>query len=195
MVTQVMRDHFADIVDMRFTADMENKLDEIEEENLPWKQVIRDFYGPFDDMLKKAEQNIEKVKIADEVSDETCELCGAPMVYKMGRYGRFLACSRFPDCRGTKAIQVEIGVPCPLCGAPVLEKTSRKGRKFYGCKRYPECDFVSWDRPVAEKCPVCGSYMTLKESRKDGRWYLCSNEACRHREQAPDSSPAESAEE
>lgn len=186
MVTQMMRDNFADIVDVTFTADLEDKLDNIEENDVPWRSVVGDFYGPFEKTLEKAEQTIEKVKVEDEVSDELCELCGAPMVYKMGRYGRFLACSRFPDCRGTKAIQIEIGVPCPKCGAPLLEKTSRKGRKFYGCKAYPECDFVSWDKPVTEKCSVCGSYMTLKESRKNGRWHLCSNENCRHREPAPE---------
>ena len=195
MVTQMMCENFSDIVDMQFTADMENKLDRIEEENIPWKDVIREFYGPFEKTLEKAEQGIEKVKIEDEVSDEKCELCGAPMVYKMGRYGKFLACSRFPDCRGTKAILTEIGVPCPECGAPILEKTSRKGRKFYGCKNYPECTFVSWDKPVAEKCPVCGSYMMLKESRKNGRWYLCSNESCRHREKAPEEETQENTEE
>lgn len=195
MVTQMMCENFSDIVDAQFTADMENKLDRIEEENTPWKDVIRNFYGPFSETLEKAEQAIEKVKIEDEVSDEKCELCGAPMVYKMGRYGKFLACSRFPDCRGTKAILIEIGVPCPACGAPILEKTSRKGRKFYGCKNYPECDFVSWDKPVAEKCPVCGSYMTLKESRKSGNWYLCSNESCRHREKAPEEETQENTEE
>ena len=195
MVTQMMCENFSDIVDMQFTADMENKLDRIEEENIPWKDVIREFYCPFEKTLEKAEQGIEKVKIEDEVSDEKCELCGAPMVYKMGRYGKFLACSRFPDCRGTKAILTEIGVPCPECGAPILEKTSRKGRKFYGCKNYPECTFVSWDKPVAEKCPVCGSYMTLKESRKNGRWYLCSNESCRHREKASEEETQENTEE
>ena len=120
MVTQMMCENFSDIVDMQFTADMENKLDRIEEENIPWKDVIREFYGPFEKTLEKAEQGIEKVKIEDEVSDEKCELCGAPMVYKMGRYGKFLACSLFPDCRGTKAILTEIGVPCPECGAPIV---------------------------------------------------------------------------
>lgn len=186
LVTQMMRDHFSDIVDVTFTADLEEKLDDIEEADLPWRTVIGDFYGPFEKTLEKAERTIEKVTVADEVSDEACELCGAPMVYKLGRYGRFLACSRFPECRGTKAIQTEIGVPCPDCGAALLEKTSRKGRKFYGCKRYPECSFVSWDRPVKEPCPVCGSYMTLKESRKNGRLYLCSNANCRHKEEAPE---------
>ena len=193
MVTQMMRDNFADIVDVTFTAGLEDKLDRIEDDALPWRQVIGDFYGPFEKTLEKAEQTIEKVKVEDEVSDELCELCGAPMVFKMGRFGRFLACSRFPECRGTKAIQVELDAPCPKCGAPLLEKTSRRGRKFYGCKRYPECDFVSWDRPVKEKCPVCGSHMTLKESRKLGRWYLCANEKCQHKTEAPEA-PEETSE-
>lgn len=191
LITQMMRDNFKDIVDEQFTAGLEDKLDRIEEDALPWRQVIGDFYGPFEETLKKAEQSIEKVKVADEVSDEVCELCGAPMVYKVGRYGKFLACSRFPDCRSTKAIQTEIGVPCPKCGAALLEKNSRRGRKFYGCKAYPECDFVSWDRPVTEACPNCGSYMTLKESRRNGRWYLCSNENCRRKIEAPEPAQGE----
>ncbi|MCL1796065.1 MAG: topoisomerase DNA-binding C4 zinc finger domain-containing protein, partial [Clostridia bacterium] len=152
----------------------------------PWKQVVGDFYGPFEKTLEIAEQKIEKVKVEDVVSDELCETCGAPMLVKMGRFGEFLACSRFPDCRQTKAIQIELDVPCPKCGAVLLEKTSRKGRKFYGCKRYPDCDFVSWDRPVKDKCPECGSFMALKETRKSGRWFLCSNEACRAKIEAPD---------
>ena len=186
MVTQMMREHFSEIVDVAFTAEFEDKLDRIEEDALPWRQVIHDFYGPFERTLEKAESNIEKVKVEDEVSDEVCDLCGSPMVYKMGRYGRFLACSSFPECRGTKAILLEINVPCPQCGAPLLEKTSKKGRKFYGCKNYPECGFVSWDRPVEVKCPLCDSFMTMKESRKAGRWYLCANEGCRHKMEAPE---------
>ncbi|GHU82877.1 DNA topoisomerase 1 [Clostridia bacterium] len=186
MVTQIMRDHFTDIVDTTFTATLEDNLDRIEEEEISWRRVVGDFYGPFAVTLERAEHTIEKVVVQDEVSDELCELCGAPMVYKMGRFGRFLACSAFPACRGTKAIQIDVNVPCPKCGAPLLEKISRRGRKFYGCKRYPECGFVSWDRPVQEKCPLCGSFMTLKENRKSGRWYLCSNEACRHKVEAPE---------
>lgn len=188
MVTQMMCEHFADIVDATFTAEFEDKLDRIEEDALPWRQVIGDFYEPFARTLEKAEQSIEKVKMEDEVSEELCDLCGAHMVYKKGRYGRFLACSRFPECRGTKAILLEINVPCPQCGAPLLERVSKKGRKFYGCKNYPECAFVSWDRPVETKCPLCGSFMTLKVNRKAGRWYLCANEACRHKIEAPETS-------
>ena len=113
-----------------------------------------------------------------------CDKCGAMMVYKLGRFGRFLACPNFPACRNTKAIQVEIPAPCPKCGGKLLEKTSRKGRKFYGCERYPECDFVSWEMPVEQKCPKCGGYMVFKRGKKEN-YYLCANEACREKVPAP----------
>ena len=128
------------------------------------------------------EQEIEKVEIKDEVSDVQCDQCGAMMVYKMGRFGRFLACPNFPECRNTKPILNYLDVPCPKCGKRLLEKVSRKNRKFYGCEGYPECDFVSWDRPVARKCPKCGSYMVEKQNSRRGRIHLCANEACRYRE-------------
>ena len=152
MITDMMKEYFADIVDIAFTAGMEEQLDEVEEGKLDWHKVLSDFYGPFEKTLENAESKIEKVEIKDEVSDVPCDKCGAMMVYKLGRYGRFLACPNFPECRNTKAIQVEIDAPCPKCGGKLLQKTSRKGRKFYGCERYPECDFVSWDMPVSEKC-------------------------------------------
>ena len=185
MITDMMKEHFADIVDIAFTASMEEKLDEVEEGKRPWKQVISDFYGPFEQTLERAEAEIEKVEIKDEVSDVVCDKCGAMMVYKLGRFGRFLACPNFPECRNTKTIQVEIDAPCPVCGGKLLEKTSRKGRKFYGCERYPECDFVSWEMPVRERCPKCGGYMVLKRGRKGESYYLCANEACREKVAAP----------
>ena len=185
MITDMMKEHFADIVDIAFTASMEEKLDEVEEGKRPWKQVISDFYGPFEQTLERAEAEIEKVEIKDEVSDVVCDKCGAMMVYKLGRFGRFLACPNFPECRNTKTIQVEIDAPCPVCGGKLLEKTSRKGRKFYGCERYPECDFVSWEMPVEQKCPKCGGYMVLKRGRKGESYYLCANENCRERVAAP----------
>ena len=185
MITDMMKEHFADIVDIAFTAGMEEKLDEVEEGKLSWREVIADFYGPFEQTLERAESQIEKVEIKDEVSDVVCDKCGAMMVYKLGRFGRFLACPNFPACRNTKAIQVEIEAPCPVCGGKLLEKTSRKGRKFYGCERYPECDFVSWEMPVREKCPKCGGYMVLKRGKKGESYYLCANEACRERVSAP----------
>ena len=179
-------DIFADIVDIAFTAGMEEQLDEVEEGKLDWHKVLSDFYGPFEKTLENAESKIEKVEIKDEVSDVPCDKCGAMMVYKLGRYGRFLACPNFPECRNTKAIQIEIDAPCPKCGGKLLQKTSRKGRKFYGCERYPECDFVSWEMPVKEKCPKCGSYMTLSRTKK-GDFYVCANENCRERIPAPQS--------
>ncbi len=184
MITNMMEEYFADIVDIAFTAGMEEQLDEVEEGKLDWHKVLSDFYGPFEKTLENAESKIEKVEIKDEVSDIPCDKCGAMMVYKLGRYGRFLACPNFPECRNTKAIQVEIDAPCPKCGGKLLQKTSRKGRKFYGCERYPECDFVSWDMPVSEKCPKCGSYMTLSHTKK-GDFYVCANENCRERVAAP----------
>ena len=184
MITDMMKEYFADIVDIAFTAGMEEQLDEVEEGKLDWHKVLSDFYGPFEKTLENAEAKIEKVEIKDEVSDVPCDKCGAMMVYKLGRYGRFLACPNFPDCRNTKAIQIEIDAPCPKCGGKLLQKTSRKGRKFYGCERYPECDFVSWEMPVREKCPKCGSYMTLSRTKK-GDFYVCANETCRERIPAP----------
>ena len=185
MITDMMKEHFTDIVDIAFTAGMEEQLDEVEEGKRGWRDVLRDFYGPFEKTLEKAEAEIEKVEIKDEVSDVVCDKCGAMMVYKLGRFGRFLACPNFPACRNTKAIQVEITAPCPKCGGKLLEKTSRKGRKFYGCERYPECDFVSWEMPVEQKCPKCGGYMVLKRGRKGESYYLCANENCRERVAAP----------
>ena len=184
MITDMMKEYFSDIVDIAFTAGMEEELDDVEAGKREWREVIGEFYGPFEKTLEHAEQSIEKVEIRDEVSDVVCDKCGAMMVYKLGRFGRFLACPNFPACRNTKAIQVEITAPCPKCGGKLLEKTSRKGRKFYGCERYPECDFVSWEMPVEQKCPKCGGYMVFKRGKKEN-YYLCANEACREKVPAP----------
>jgi len=181
MITDVMKEYFADIVDIAFTAGMEQQLDEVEEGELDWRKVLEEFYGPFEKTLEHAEASIEKIEIKDEESDVVCDKCGAMMVYKLGRFGRFLACPNFPDCRNTKAIQVEIAAPCPRCGGKLLEKTSRKGRKFYGCERYPECEFVSWEMPVADKCPKCGGYMVFKRGKKGENYHVCVNENCRER--------------
>lgn len=181
MVTAMMEEYFSDIVDIEFTSELEDKLDEVEEGQVQWKQILREFYPPFEKTLEKAEAQIEKVEIKEEPSEVPCDKCGAMMVYKMGRFGRFLACPNFPDCRNTKPIVNYIEAPCPKCGGRLMEKTSRKNRKFYGCEHYPECDFVSWEKPVAEKCPQCGSYMTEKRSRKGEAVHLCANETCRCR--------------
>ncbi len=180
-INAMMIQYFGPIVDTEFTAELEEELDAVEEGNEDWHKVLREFYPPFEKMLENAEEEIEKVEIKDEPSDVICDKCGAQMVYRVGRYGKFLACPNFPDCRNTKPILTYIEAKCPKCGGRLLEKTSRKNRKFYGCENYPDCDFVSWEMPVDQKCEKCGSYMTLKRSRKGETWYLCSNETCRHR--------------
>ncbi|MBR6185514.1 MAG: type I DNA topoisomerase [Clostridia bacterium] len=180
-INAMMTEYFGPIVDTEFTAGLEEQLDEVEEGTEDWHRVLEKFYPPFAAMLKNAEEAIEKVEIKDEPSDEICDKCGAQMVYRVGRYGKFLACPNFPDCRNTKPILTYIDASCPLCGGRLLEKNSRKNRKFYGCENYPECNFVSWEMPVNERCEKCGSYMTLKRSRKGEVWHLCSNEKCRHK--------------
>jgi len=183
IVNEMMCKHFPNIVDIAFTAGMETDLDGVEAGNSEWHKIIADFYGPFEKTLDEADKNIEKVAIEDQVSDVPCEKCGAMLVYKMSRFGRFLACPNFPECRFTMALPKNIGVPCPKCGGELLERISRKGRKFFGCEHYPECDFVSWDRPVADKCPLCGERMVLKSGAKDTFYHVCVNETCRHRVQ------------
>ena len=183
IVNDLMCKNFPNIVDIAFTAGMESELDEVEAGRAEWHKVISDFYGPFEKTLEEADRNIEKVAIEDQVSDVPCEKCGAMLVYKMSRYGRFLACPNFPECRFTMALPKNIGVTCPKCGGELLERISRKGRKFYGCDHYPECDFVSWERPVNDKCPVCGGRMVLKAGPKGTLFHVCVNEECRHRVQ------------
>jgi len=181
MVNDIMMQYFEPIVDMDFTAEMENRLDAVEESQEPWTNVLSGFYPDFINMVENAETSLEKIEIQDEVSDIPCDQCGAMMVYKMGRYGRFLACPRFPECRNTKPIIAYINAPCPTCGARLQEKTTRKGRKFYGCERYPECDFTSWEMVDEKPCPRCGSHMTVKR-RKSGAARLCANANCRYHE-------------
>lgn len=180
IVTDIMKEYFASIVDADFTAAMENQLDEVGDGKKNWKEVLRTFYPPFEKMLTAAEEKMEKIVIKDEVSDVVCDQCGAMMVYKQGRYGRFLACPRFPECRNTKPILTYIDAKCPKCGGRLLEKISKRNRKFYGCEHYPECDFVSWEQPIDERCPKCGSYMTVKRRKKGESWKICSNETCRY---------------
>ena len=181
MVTEMMEKYFSRIVDTEFTAIMEEKLDDVEEGKTDWKQILREFYPDFVSTLSVAEKEIEKVEVKDDVSDVPCDKCGAMMVYKMGKFGRFLACPNFPECRNTMPILNYIDASCPVCGKRLLEKTSRKNRKFYGCEGYPECDFVSWDKPVNEKCPKCGHYMIEKKNNKGETLHLCTNENCRYK--------------
>ena len=191
MITGMMQEYFAGIVDTDFTAELENKLDAVEEGSLDWKSILREFWPEFEKTLSVAEKEIEKIEVKDEVSNIPCDKCGAMMVYKMGRFGRFLACPNFPECRNTKAIITYLEAPCPLCGGRLMEKISKKNRKFYGCENYPECEFVSWDKPVEEHCPVCGRYMTEKHNAKGETWHVCSNEQCRNRVLVSDGSNEE----
>ncbi len=178
IVTDFMRDNFESIVSYEFTAEMEEKLDQIGDGDINWTDVISDFYKPFSEILKTAEASIEKVKLQDEVSDVPCDKCGAMMVYKVGRFGRFLACPNYPECKNTKPIVVKIDTPCPKCGAALIKRTTRgKGKTFFGCERYPDCDFTSWDMPLKENCPVCGSFMVQKSLGRS-RFKTCSNKEC-----------------
>ncbi len=177
VVTELMKEHFTNIVDVEFTAEMEQELDVIEDGNVEWKNVLDKFYEPFSKLLSDAESVISKVKVADEESDEICEKCGRTMVYKMGRYGKFLACPGFPECRNTKAIIKETGVTCPKCGGKIIERKSQKGKKYFVCENNPKCDTILWDMPIQENCPVCGSLMSIKIFR--GRKVKsCSNRDC-----------------
>ncbi|MGM9924144.1 MAG: type I DNA topoisomerase [Bacillus sp. (in: firmicutes)] len=167
IIHEVMVEFFPDIIDVEFTARMEEEFDNIEDGEIAWRKVIDEFYSDFEVHLKKAEEEMEKVEIKDEPAGEDCEECGAPMVFKMGRYGKFMACSNFPDCRNTKAIVKEIGVACPKCEkGSIIERKSKKKRLFYGCNLYPECDFISWDKPIARKCPKCNGLLVEKKLKK-----------------------------
>ena len=150
--------------------------------NASWKKIIRDFYSPFAETLEKAEQKIGKIKVEDEVSDEVCENCGRNMVIKMGRFGKFLACPGFPDCKNARPLLEEIGVGCPQCGDKLVVRRSKKGRKFYGCSKYPECNFNAWEKPSPLPCPKCKGLMTEKNTKKDKK-YVCINNDCRHIEE------------
>lgn len=176
-VTRLLIEHFKNIVNIEFTANMEKELDEIAEGEKNWNKVIKDFYVPFEEVLKLAEQTIGKIEIPEEVSDEKCELCGKNMVVKFGRYGKFLACPGFPQCKNTKPILETIGINCPKCEGQLIVRKTKKGKKFYGCSNYPKCDFVSWDQPIKEKCPKCGSNLVKKYQSKH-TIYKCINEKC-----------------
>ncbi|MFR6345010.1 MAG: type I DNA topoisomerase [Christensenellales bacterium] len=181
IVNDFMKKNFPQIVDTKFTAEMETKLDEVEEGQDDWQKMLGDFYTPFAETLEKA-TNTERVKMPEEVTDIPCEKCGAMMVVKSGRYGKFLACPNYPECKNTKPLIEDIGVPCPKCGKKVVKKKSKRGKVFFGCEGYPECDFVSWDQPVLDKCEVCGGDMVLKFGRNRVPYHQCTNPECKHRQ-------------
>ena len=177
IVTNLMKKSFPDIVDVAFTANMEEELDAVEDGKMEWTSLMRQFYDPFIVTVQKADEQLEKVKIPDEVSDVVCDKCGAMMVYKNGRFGKFLACPNFPNCRNTKPVIEKLEVPCPKCGSAILKRRSKKGNTFYGCERYPDCDFTSWNPLVKQKCPKCGGYMVQKRGH-NGTFIACADPNC-----------------
>ncbi|MDD6445844.1 MAG: type I DNA topoisomerase [Lachnospiraceae bacterium] len=180
VVNSIMKESFPTIVDEHFTANMESLLDSVAEGKVHWKTVVENFYPDLETAVAAAEKDLEKVTIEDEVTDEICEVCGRNMVVKYGPHGKFLACPGFPDCRNTKPYYEKIGVNCPKCGKDVVIKMTKKGRRYYGCIDYPDCDFMSWGRPVEKKCPRCGGYMVEKGSK-----LACADEHCGYTEVKP----------
>lgn len=180
VVNAMMKEAFPSIVDVNFTATMEALLDGVEEGNVKWKTVVQNFYPDLEEAVEKAEKELQEVEIADELSDEYCDVCGRQMVIKYGPHGRFLACPGFPECRNTKPYFEKIGVPCPKCGKDIVLKKTKKGRKYFGCIGNPECDFMVWQKPVNEKCDRCGSILLQK-----GNKLVCSNETCGFIKDAP----------
>ncbi|MBD5465840.1 MAG: type I DNA topoisomerase, partial [Lachnospiraceae bacterium] len=175
VVNSIMKDAFSSIVDVNFTANMESLLDKVEEGVINWKVVVENFYPDLDEAVLLAEKELESVEIADEVSDQVCDLCGRQMVIKYGPHGRFLACPGFPDCRNTKPYLEKIGVPCPKCGKEVVLKKTKKGRKYFGCENNPDCDFMVWQKPSGKMCPKCGFALLEK-----GNKLVCAKEGCGH---------------
>jgi DNA topoisomerase-1 len=177
LVNDLLEEYFKDIVNEKFTAELEGKLDEIAEGKFTWQIVVEEFYKEFEKVLKIAEEEIDKIEIEDQVTDEVCEKCGKNMVIKYGRYGKFLACPGYPECKNTKPILDELDVPCPNCGGNIVRRRSRKGRMFYGCSNFPDCNFVSWDEPVKERCPNCDGPMVKRKSKK-GILIKCMDKDC-----------------
>jgi DNA topoisomerase-1 len=184
-VTDFMENHFKDIVDLNFTSEMEDRLDGVESSSTDWKQLLRDFYGPFKKELDEA-SNVERIKqkevpaVDDDGNEVICEKCGKPMLIKTGRFGQFMACSGFPECRNTKPIIKNVGVKCPECGGDIVQKRGKSGKLFYGCSNYPKCNVSFWDKPVNRKCPVCGKL--LVEKHKKNTKYACSDVKCKYTE-------------
>ena len=184
-VIGILQEYFSDIVDVKFTGEMEDKLDDIELGDTKWQTVIADFYKGFREELKIADREVERIEKEVVLSDEICELCGKPMAIKEGRFGSFLACTGYPECRNTRPIIKSTGIKCPKCGKEIIEKRGRKtGKVFYGCSGYPECDVSYWDKPTGRMCPECGSM--LVESKGKTAKFKCSNPECRYKEKEND---------
>jgi DNA topoisomerase-1 len=178
VVVDLLQEYFPEIVDAEFTAGMEEKLDQVAHGSVNWRQLMQEFYDPFLLTLQKADVESAKVKVPEELTDIPCELCGAPLTVKHGRFGTFLGCSKFPDCRYTKPIVKDAGVPCPLCGKAIVERKSKRGRMFYGCSGYPGCSFINWNKPVAQTCQQCGSYMVAKTYKNRDPVIECGSASC-----------------
>lgn len=178
IVTNILEDNFNKFVDVDFTAQMENKLDDIEEGSVEWKAVVAETYAPLKEAIEEAAKNIEKINM-DIETDEICETCGDNMVIKHGRFGKFMACKHYPECKTTKPIVNKVGVKCPKCNeGEIILRKSKKGKAFYGCSRYPECDFISWNKPTGELCDECGSYLMEKQNKSETK-VICSNKDCK----------------
>jgi DNA topoisomerase-1 len=181
LVNDLLVEHFPAVLDVEFTANMEENLDRVEEGKEDWVRLLDSFYGPFSEVLHRAEQNIEEVEMTPEEIGEACPRCGRPLVKRRGRYGEFIACSGYPECSYTRP--VGIGVRCPLDGGEIAERRTRKGRIFYGCTNYPACTFTSWDRPIGRSCPQCGSILVAKRARRGTvPPVACSNKQCTYKE-------------
>ena len=185
IVTDMLEEYFKHIVDVKFTANLEGELDEVADGSLDKNDLLRNFYNPFEETLKKAESIIGEVDIPDEVTDIPCDKCGRMMVVKRGRFGKFLACPGFPDCRNAKPLLRDTGVSCPKCGGKIVERKSRRGRSFFGCDNYPACDYTTWDEPQKETCKTCGAFMQKHRYRTGRAILYCSNEACTTRIGSP----------
>ncbi len=177
-ITTLMKEHFPKIVNVKFTAQMETELDEVEHGNEQWVELLHDFYGEFAETLKKAKDDMkdEKIELAEDKTDYICENCGKPMVYKYGRYGRFIACSGWPECKTVKKVVEKLGIPCPKCGGDIIVRHTKRGKVFYGCGNYPKCTFASWSEPTEEKCPNCGAMLFKKDGKKPK--LVCTAESC-----------------
>ena len=179
VVNDLLCEYFPRVTDFEFTAYLEKRLDQVEEGEDNWREVLADFYFPFEERLEVAEEEMEEVNFVEE-TDETCEKCGAAMVVKYGRYGKFLACSAYPDCKNTKPYLNKTGVDCPDCeDGEIVQRRSKKGRRFYGCSSYPDCEFVVWDEPAAEECSECGGFMVKKSTKSKGEFFKCINKDCK----------------
>ena len=183
ITNEIMKVYFKDVIDINFTSGMEENLDKVAEGSLEWKKVVADYYAVLEDEIKTAKEQAERVKPALELVDEYCPECGKQLVKRHGKFGDFLACTGFPACRYTKPIVMTTGVKCPKCGGDILARKSKRGKTFYGCSGYPDCDFMSWQRPTKEKCPNCNNVMVVKGNR-----LVCATEGCGYSIDRPEES-------